>query len=217
MTSRIWSWVMNPSSRPRAMRSTTAADVAPSLAPPLDRDAVAFFAAVRFVGTAFRALVLGARAFGVPAFGAPAFGVPAFAAAGFEAAALVGAFAEVADATFGFALAAAAGGAFVLPGAETLALVAAAAFAGAAFVIFVSFVAAGFAAGRLVVVVVATGYFLLWPANTAAGLIACSSCSRSPTSAWNCRSSSLMSLLSLSLSPSSRTPTLMSAWRSASR
>src|ERR687896_729797 len=168
MTSRIWSWVMNPSSRPRAMRSTTAADVAPSVAPPLDRDAVAFFAAVRFVGTAFRALVLGA----------PAFGVPAFAAAGFEAAALVGAFAEVADAAFGFALAAAAGGAFVLLGAETGALVAAAAFAGAAFVIFVSFVAAGFAAGRLVVVVVATGYFLLWPANTAAGLIACSSCSR---------------------------------------
>jgi hypothetical protein len=121
--------------------------------------------------------------FALGAFAAACFAVAGFAVAGFVPVAFAAAgFVEPA---FGFAVVDAAG-AFAFTAAveafafEAGAALAEVALAGAAFVVvFVFLAVTGFAAGRLVVVVVATRYFLLWPARTAAGLIACSSCSRS--------------------------------------
>src|SRR6187455_41068 len=102
---RIWSWVMKPSSRPRAIRSTTAADVAPSSPAPFFPAAVHFRGAGAFDAAVF-AVAFGAAVFGAAAFGA-AFGAAGFAVA-FETAAFVVATAFADAAAFGFAVVAAA-------------------------------------------------------------------------------------------------------------
>ena len=219
MAARIWSWVMKPSSRPRAMRSTTAAEAAPSSPAPFLPGRRALPAAPVFGVGGLRAAAFGAAAFGAVAFGGgrlrgsrlrgsglrgrPSGGglrrrglrVAAFVVAGalrLDAAAFT-AWPSCAVA-FGFAAVAAFAGAALRPSSSSWP---SRAWPRGAWLAWMSPRSTS-SSGR--------------PA-TAAGLIACSSCSRSRCRTWNCRSSSLMSSLSLS----SRPPTLMSAWRSARR
>ena len=135
---------MKPSSRPRAMRSATAADAAASSPAP-------YFPVA--------ALFLGAPAFGAAVFAA-AFGAAAFEAAAFGAAFVVGAAftgALAAAAAFGFgavaafAVAAAFGfaAATVFAVADAFGFAAVAAFAGAAEAVFVFVSVAGLAAVTL--------------------------------------------------------------------